>query len=192
MRLVDKAQRGITLVELMVAIAIFIIILGVGLPGMYTLVRNNQLSGMTVALFSDLSFARSEALKRRTSIQLCKLQAENDTCDTGSNNWSNGWIVFIDAAGGTAGEYDAGVDTLLKTNRFSNDNLSLRSSLGNTVSLTYRADGSVSNTTSNTLFALCDDRDDDGSFETTHSRTVKIYPIGRGKIVAGPVDSCLI
>lgn len=191
MRSVDNTQRGITLVELMVAIAIFIILMGVGLPGMYSLVRNNQLSSMSVALFSDLGFARSEALKRATPVQLCKVQSGSDACDTGSNNWSNGWIVFIDQAGGTAGTYDAGTDTLLKLHRFSNDNLSMRSNLGNTLSLTYLADGSVSNTTSNTLFALCDDRDNDGSYDTAHSRTIKVYPIGRGKIVSGPVDSCM-
>ncbi len=57
-------QKGFTVVELMVTVAIVGILLGIGLPAFGSLVERQQLRSSVEALASDLRRARSEAIAR--------------------------------------------------------------------------------------------------------------------------------
>lgn len=98
---------GFTLVELLVTVAVAAILLMVAVPGFQSLIRGNQATTEANALHTALLFARSEALKRRGSVTLCR-SADGASC---GGNWADGWIVFNDTD--ADGALDAG-ETLLR------------------------------------------------------------------------------
>ena len=90
-------SRGVTLLELMTAIAVLAVLAAVGVPAFSAIVRNNQIAGQSANLVAAMNLARSEALKRGTRVSVCAA-ADNDTCAE-DGNWTNGWIVFADDFG---------------------------------------------------------------------------------------------
>jgi type IV fimbrial biogenesis protein FimT len=106
-------QQGLTQVELIVGLAILAILLAIAIPGYGNFMNYNRLVAATNTLVSSLQLARSEAIKRRSRVTVCKSSAPMDatpTCDAGAN-WEQGWLVFVD--GGTKGVLDIG-DQILK------------------------------------------------------------------------------
>lgn len=99
---------GFTLLELMIAIGIVGILLGLAVPSFTDIMRRNQITAQTNSLVSSLALARSEAIKRGVSITICP--RTGSTC-TGSTNWSAGWQVIDDRNGD--GDVDD-EDTLLQ------------------------------------------------------------------------------
>lgn len=88
---------GFTIVELMVIMAILAITLAFGLPQITTVVTDNRRVDSLNRLSANLSYARSEAIKRSTPIIL-----KPNTAD----NWHTGWSIFVDTNGNSA--VDAG------------------------------------------------------------------------------------
>jgi type IV fimbrial biogenesis protein FimT len=86
---------GFTLVELLVTLTIAAILLAVGVPSFRTVIQNNRLITGTNDLVSILNFARSEAVTRGIRVTVCK-SSDQAACDTSSNGWEQGWIVFTD------------------------------------------------------------------------------------------------
>lgn len=76
-----KQYRGVTTLELMVAIAIVGIITMLAIPMFSYFLNNNTLKAATERLYHDLNYARSEAIKRQ--------QAVNVIFQSGSN-WCYG------------------------------------------------------------------------------------------------------
>jgi type IV fimbrial biogenesis protein FimT len=89
-----KQQFGVSLLELMVAITIFGILVGLAVPGFREFTRNNRVTAAQNDLVSTVNFARSEALKRSTPVAICSSD-DGESCSD-SENWNNGWIVFVD------------------------------------------------------------------------------------------------
>lgn len=87
-------QRGFTLLELMTAITVLGVLLGLAIPSFRDIIRNNRVTTQTNDLVSALNYARSEALKRSNPVTACS--STNGTTCAGVNNWSTGWIVFTD------------------------------------------------------------------------------------------------
>lgn len=132
MAIKHRLTLGFTLVELVVTMAIAAILVTVAIPGFSNLIRDNRLIASTNRLVTSLAHARSEAVKRGTSVSICA--SSNGTACTGS--WTDGWLVFSD--GGTTGTVD-GTDTILRVEE------GLRSDLAVSVSgdavATFRATG---------------------------------------------------
>src|SRR5689334_8652619 len=78
--------RGFTLIELLVAIAVLVIGLGLGVPAFKQTIAAQRVKNASFDLFSALNYARSEAVKRNTSISL-KAGASTDGA------WTTGWRV---------------------------------------------------------------------------------------------------
>ena len=98
-------KSGFTLLELMFTIALVAIILTIGIPSFQSMMRNNRAIVNTNDFISSLNLARSEANKRGRRVVLCKSDkidsiaactTSGDCCTTGTGNWENGWIVFVD------------------------------------------------------------------------------------------------
>jgi type IV fimbrial biogenesis protein FimT len=89
-----KAQRGFTLIEVMLAISILAVLLGLAVPSFIETVRNNRTISRNNEFIGSLNYARSEALKRSDSVSVCA-SADQQTC-TGTTDWTTGWIVFSD------------------------------------------------------------------------------------------------
>ena len=88
-------QAGFTLVELMIVCVIAAIVMVWGIPSYREMVQNQQRDAALFDLIADLNLARSESLKRGTSVALCK-SSSGTTCATGSTGYETGWIVFTD------------------------------------------------------------------------------------------------
>lgn len=93
----QRTQIGFTLVELMIALVMAAVLLGVGVPAMTDFMRSNRMISITNDLVTALQFARSEAVKRNNPVTVCI--SSNGTACTGGANWENGWIVFNDVNG---------------------------------------------------------------------------------------------
>ncbi|WP_293641502.1 GspH/FimT family pseudopilin [Polaromonas sp.] len=102
--------RGMTLIELMVAIALVAIIMAIGVPSYRYITYSSRIAGEINSLLGDLQFARSEAAKEGVPVTVCA--STDGTSCSGSAAWSSGWIVFVDnSTAGTAVPGNAVVDS---------------------------------------------------------------------------------
>lgn len=81
--------KGVTLIELMVALAILAVALTLGLPALDELLTRNRQTARLHQLQGDLHHARSHALTRRLRVEVCG-SADGKTCQA---SWSQGWIA---------------------------------------------------------------------------------------------------
>ncbi len=81
-----KHNLGVTLIELIVAIAVLGIAVSLAAPSFSETMRNQRLSSRSFALQEDLAYARAEAVKLQGNVALAAK----------SGNLSNGWVVFED------------------------------------------------------------------------------------------------
>lgn len=89
---VTRTQRGFSLVELMVVLAIAAILTTGALPGMSALIRSLQLKAAAHDLLGAIALARSQAVARGSRMILAP-------ADPGGIDWSRGWVVFADRDG---------------------------------------------------------------------------------------------
>jgi len=86
--------NGFTFLELMIALAIFGILLAIGIPSLQAMLTSTRLTSETNQLITALQAARMEAIKRNTHVTLCTSQSQT-TCD--GTSWGNGWITYEDS-----------------------------------------------------------------------------------------------
>ena len=91
----NNAQRGVTLVELLVSLTVLAILLYIATPSFSNAGLPSQLRAVANDVVAATQIARSEAIKRNTTVTLC-VSSDGQTCGTG--NWRQGWIVVV---GGT-------------------------------------------------------------------------------------------
>ncbi len=98
--------RGFTFLELVVALVLGGVLLGLALPGYHTVIADLELRDRVAALTHALAFARSEALKRGRRVDLCPSGDGVHCADDG--RWERGWITFADSDGdGDRGDAEA-------------------------------------------------------------------------------------
>jgi len=94
-------NRGFTLVELAVTVAIVAILVTLAAPSYHRFIIDARMTGASNEFLTNLYFTRSEAVKRDTTVTMCKSNnpdAALPACTT-SGTWAQGWVVFVDAAG---------------------------------------------------------------------------------------------
>jgi type IV fimbrial biogenesis protein FimT len=102
-------MRGFTLIELMVAVSVAAVLLGLGVPAFRQTLISNRLTASANEFMAALNYARSEAIRRGVPVALCK-SSSGTSCDTGGNKWEIGWMAFVDA--NKDGKWDSGEDIL--------------------------------------------------------------------------------
>lgn len=95
-----RIVRGLTLIELLVALAIVSVLASLAAPGLRGLLARHAVDTAVSAFVADLHFARAQALKLGHSVTICQ-SASGSACDAPAGSWRQGWIVF--AAAGDAG-----------------------------------------------------------------------------------------
>jgi len=104
---VNRANRGFTLVELMIVLALVAIIATVAVPQFGRLIDNNRVVSTTNSIVGLLSFARSEAIRRGARVtataqndsMVATLAADNSVVRqiepaSGSIDVTNGAVTF--------------------------------------------------------------------------------------------------
>lgn len=77
MKSLRPIESGFTLVELLVTVVVLGILASVGASGFQSLIQSQQAKNARFELFSSLSLARSEAIKRNKLVTLTPIDATN-------------------------------------------------------------------------------------------------------------------
>jgi len=80
-------QRGITMIEIMVTIAILAIVMAVGAPGLAGWMQNNQIKTSAQNVLNGLQLARGEAVRRNARVKFTLTDA------AGTTGWSVGCVT---------------------------------------------------------------------------------------------------
>ena len=144
-------KNGFTLIEMMVVLALIAIIVTLSTP-LSNIYRQNQVATQVHEFISTLNLARNEAVSRGVSVSICIPTQGTDTqgnpvtvCDTSgtaSQNWANGWIVFIDNNGNCAIDTNADPsldDTVISQHNALANGFTLQSVANNCIN--YNAQG---------------------------------------------------
>lgn len=177
-------QCGFTLLELMFTITVLAVIVGIGVPNLRDFVRNSRMSSAANDIITDFNLARSEAVKRRVAVTLCKSQ-NLATCDANDAGPFNRWIVFVDdadpaivAATDGNGQVDAG-ETVLRQ-RTIDDTITVRKR-ANQIRTTFLRSGFPRPEAARVeRFLLCDARGNVvAAGGDSAARAIEILPTGR-------------
>ena len=139
-------QSGMTLIELMVALAILGILLAIGIPSLLGMSETEAVRGHVNTFFSTLRYARSEAIRNRSQVVICPStgsESANPSCTTAdAAPWHQGWIVFVNRDGDSSYSFDAKKDTLLRVQGVINNSGGIEKISGGTPNkLVYRNTG---------------------------------------------------
>lgn len=112
-----RRQRGVTVVESLVAATLGALVLGLGTTSVLALAVNEQQSAGARALVASLEFARTAAIARRVPVAVCGIDERGAgrslhevRCVVEAQPWARGWVVFEDA--NRNGRIDAGETVL--------------------------------------------------------------------------------
>lgn len=134
-----RTQKGFTLIELMIVLAVAAIVLTVAVPSMATFIQNNRLVTEGNDFRVTLHVARSEAVKRGTAVTITASDSSDNT-----NEWGPGWTITTN--GGTNLQSHAALDGQSTLNSIDNINSIQFLPTGFTAAGAQRS------------FLLCDDR----------------------------------
>ncbi|MGQ0385040.1 MAG: GspH/FimT family pseudopilin [Gammaproteobacteria bacterium] len=154
------AQKGFTLLELMLVVTIAGLLLGLGVPAMGNYFRNARITAAANDVMAALHFTRSEAIKRRQRVTLCTSSnavlgnnAANDAATCAASPLLTGWIVFVDLD--QSGQRD-GVEPILMNHAPMDTRITARSS-ADPLRITYQDNGFALNAAVSQV-VLCDER----------------------------------
>lgn len=87
-------QRGLTLIEAMITLAVAAILLTLAVPSLQDFIIRNRMSTEVNNFIAALYVARSEAVKRLRDVSLCP--TTTGTSCAASTDWAQGWMVYAD------------------------------------------------------------------------------------------------
>jgi len=167
-----KKQRGLTLLEVMMALAVGAILVAVGVPSFVATIRNSEMTSAANGLVGALYATRSEAVKRRTRVTMCRAETISGTtsCDpTGSE-----LAVFSNTGNDATIDLGSG-DVLIRVTPWLIDNITVSSSTV-PAAFSFNASGFTRGLTGNTVsgdIMLCGPRGNEGA------RIITLAPTGR-------------
>lgn len=145
-----EAQRGLTLIELLIVVAAATVLCTVALPALSGGLEAARGADARADLLQSLATASNHAALSGTRGVLCPSTDGQRCADT--PDWSGGWLVFLDA--NASRERDPG-ETLLLAEPALAGKVRLRSTAGRT-RIVFQGNGG--NAGSNVTFTLCDGR----------------------------------
>jgi type IV fimbrial biogenesis protein FimT len=143
-------QAGITLIELVVAIAIIALLATFATQGATRAIYASRTAGGLASLIASLTRARSVAASTEIDVVLCP-SVDGETCSAGYH-WERGWIAFQATKPGSNHVADEAI--VVRESALAS-NVHLITSPGRT---RIRFQGNGSNAGSNATFTLCDGR----------------------------------
>ena len=166
------ANKGFTLIEMMITVAIAALLLTTAIPSFQALITNNRLSTQANAFIGALQLARSEAIKRNLNVTVCQ-SGDEQNCSNNASGFEQGWIVFVDQ--NNSNTRDDG-EAIINTKQAMPQGMSLNGG----GPIRYRAAGTVAPVNNPTLY-LCQQGNNNG-------RNIVISRTGRVRVK--PVQNC--
>lgn len=146
-------NTGLTLIELIVTLAVISVLLAVSIPQFSSSTANSRLTAAINTLSGDLSFARTEAVKRAVPVRVTAVNV---------SDWAGGWIVAINTSGGAD----------LRISPAIIGNATIAS--GGVTEVQFLANGR-SNSAAAITFTLCDNRSGDHGKRVTLNSTGQTF-----------------
>lgn len=94
-----KDAPGFTLVELLIALAVLALLLGLALPGFRDVIERQRTATALHLVSAQFAQARNTAIMRRTPVTVCPSRGDG-RCRTDAD-WSQGWLMYRDPTGGS-------------------------------------------------------------------------------------------
>ncbi len=135
-----RHPRGLTLIELMIAVAISAILFALAAPSFQQAVGKSRLSSAASELTGAVQLARAEAIRNNRRVTLCRSE-DGSACSSASSSWP-GWILFVDA---NSDGVRNSTETIIKAGTFDSPLRTLSSASLTSAGerITFRGDGTA-------------------------------------------------
>ena len=170
-----KKYSGFTLTELIIVLVLASIMVALGMPQFGDMVKDNRRAAEVNRFVTSLNLARTEAIKQRTTISVCK-STDGASCNAAAD-WEDGWIVFANTDGDDPPVVDVG-ETILRISAAIGNNIQV-TGFGDFIDdISYGFDGYpvVAAAGTGGRFNFCDDRG------AAAARAVLINNTGRARL----------
>ena len=174
------ANKGFTLIELMVTISVAAILAAVAIPFMANFISQTRLSGNVNEFVAATMLTRSEAIQRSGAVTMCRstgAETGSSVCDTGDGDWNSGWLIYVGTAADTP---DAATHKILARQGAFTAGTSIAPAAAATA-ITYNANG-VPWPAPPASFAF--------TFKSNFSRTICFSPSGRTSVL--PANAAIV
>lgn len=170
-------QRGFTVIELMMTIAVLAVLVTVAIPSFGSFIGNNRITAQANTFHSSLLYARSEAVKQNRPVFMCRsgdISHATNPCGQTNNGWHDGWVMFVDLD--QDGTFDAG-ETIRTNEGFAGGSTLVETSTTPLAQISYQGDGRISAGSSSASFKFCDSKNND-----EYTRQLSISPLGNPRV----------
>ena len=93
----NRQILGLTVIELLIIVAALAVVVLVAVPASSMLVERHRLKSASSDLVNGLNLARSEALRRASTVRVCP--SSNGRFCRSDGDWTQGWLVYTDGNG---------------------------------------------------------------------------------------------
>jgi len=107
-----KKTAGFTVIELMIVLVVLGILAGLAAPAFQSMLQNNKSAALSEDFVSAVNFARVEAVKRASSVSLCRT-TDGGTCAV-AGDWATGFLIYVEGSAETSTSTTIATDGLLK------------------------------------------------------------------------------
>lgn len=169
-----RNNKGFTLFETMIALAVIVILTGYGMPAYQNLKLNKTMTASINQLVAGFNFARNQSIIRTEQIVVCPT-TDLSACAEDAG-WHQGWMVFIDK---NINRIFDGQDEILTSEISMNEQLTAQSSQYRKL---VRYDKMGASPGTNITINFCDSRGSE------YAKSIVINNIGRPRV--SPNGSC--
>jgi type IV fimbrial biogenesis protein FimT len=147
-----RTSLGLSLLDLIIALAISSILTGFGIPTLLDLISNSKANSQYQKLFTLIQYTRNESVNHGTQVLVCPTENQIDCV----NNWNLPLMVFVDSNYDEVRNEEEMI--LRQTEALSNDERLTWRASGSRRYLRFKYDGATRN--QNGRFTYCYTRDD--------------------------------
>jgi type IV fimbrial biogenesis protein FimT len=94
-------QRGVTLIELAISLAVLAVVLSTAVPGISDWIDNTRIRAAAQSLRDGIETARNEAVRRNESVSFWLVSSPDSSCAPSGSSMH--WVVSIDSPVGKCG-----------------------------------------------------------------------------------------
>lgn len=150
--------QGFSLIEVLIALCVLTVLLGIAIPSFANLTHKTQVRTQAQAFISHFQLARSTAITRRVPAIYCPIDTSQQVlvgqrCGT---DWTRGAVVFSDADGNLTIDRDSDIHALLAPVK---NGIQMRMRAGlNKQYLRFMHNGFLENTAGNMVVCAADNK----------------------------------